>query len=281
MMSSVWQHRWLVIKTIQDRVNRVTFYQIGIYVTIMITLILSALTLHNSLRFTEKNIVFVARQPLFLPILVNTGLVSLYLGVIAAVNVSRERDRRTLEVLLYGPVDEMSFLSGIFIAQIRMFFIAMAFTFIWSHLGIWILNLAFSIEIYLLFLTSFLMSSVVISFGLFTAVWGDKTRTALVFFIMILLLLAGVQIADQVVSNIVISNNPSSNDPILLLRNALASISRVIQWFSPYSQFLQSMDAIADRNLVGLMKNVGVMLLQTFVLIFVSIKLLEHKGARE
>lgn len=280
-MNNVWRQRLLVINSIQDRVNKVTFYQMGIYITITFTLILAALTLHNSLRFTEQNIVFVARQPLFLPILVNTGLVSLYLGVVAAVNVSREKDRRTLEVLMYGPVDEMGFLTGIFIAQLRMFLIAIAFTFIWSHFTIWILNLVLSIELYVLFLTSLLMSSVVISFAIFTAVWGDKTRTALVVFIMTLFLLTGVQIADQVISNIVISSSPSNNDPILLIRNALAIISSVTQWFSPYSQFLQSMDAIADRNIISLFKNVGVMLLQTLVLLLGSIKLLQHKGIRE
>ena len=281
MTRSIWRQRWHVIKTVQDRINKVTFYQFGIYFTIMVALLTSALTLHNSLRFTEINVVFIARQPLFLPVLVNTGLVSIYLGVIATINVSRERDRRTLEVLLYGPVDESGFLLGIFVAQIRMFLVALAFSLIWSNLAIWILNLAFSIELYAVFLTSILMASVVVSFGLFTAVWGDKTRTSLVIFIMILLLLAGVQIADQVVSNIVMSSGPSSNDPILVIRNTLASISRIIQWFSPYAQFLQSMDSIADHSIAGLFKNGGVMIVQTLILLIGSIKLLGHKGARE
>ena len=281
MTRSIWRQRWHVIKTVQDRINKVTFYQFGIYFTIMVALLTSALTLHNSLRFTEINVVFIARQPLFLPVLVNTGLVSIYLGVIATINVSRERDRRTLEVLLYGPVDESGFLLGIFVAQIRMFLVALAFSLRWSNLAIWILNLAFSIELYAVFLTSILMASVVVSFGLFTAVWGDKTRTSLVIFIMILLLLAGVQIADQVVSNIVMSSGPSSNDPILVIRNTLASISRIIQWFSPYAQFLQSMDSIADHSIAGLFKNGGVMIVQTLILLIGSIKLLGHKGARE
>lgn len=275
-----WKPRWHAINIIRDRNSQVTLYQFGIYVTITLALVTSDLALHNMLRFTERNVVFVANQPLFLPILVCTGLVSLYLGVIASVTVSRERDRKTLEVLMYGPVDESTFLLGIFFAQLLIFLIAIAFLFIWSNLVVWVLNLVFSVEVIGVLFASILMTSVIVAFGLFTAVWGDKTRTALVVFVLVLLLLAGVQIADQVVSNIIVSSGPSSNDPILVIRNALAMLTRLTQWISPYAQLIQAMDALVNHSLISYLMNLGIMLIQSSVLLIGGINLLSRKGAR-
>jgi ABC-type transport system involved in multi-copper enzyme maturation permease subunit len=280
MNRAAWKPRWHAINIIRDRNSQVTLHHFGIYVTITIALVTSALALHNTLRFTERNVVFVANQPLFLPILVCTGLVSLYLGVLASISVSRERDRKTLEVLLYGPVDEAAFLIGIFFAQLLIFLVALAFLFIWSNLAVWVLNLGFSLEVIGVLFASILMASVIVAFGIFTAVWGDKTRTALVVFVLVLLLLAGVQIADQVVSNIIVSSSPSSNDPILIIRNALTVLTSLIQWISPYSQLIQAMDAMVNQSPISYLMNLGIMLIQSSILLIGAIKLLSRKGAR-
>lgn len=277
---NAWYQRWNAIKVIRGRYSQVTLEHLGIYVTIAIALVMSTLAIHNTLRFTESNVVFVARQPLFLPIFICTVLVSLYLGAIASVSVSRERDRKTLEALMYGPVDESAFLLGIFLAHVQIFLVALAFLFIWSNLAVWLLNLGISLEVYSVFFVSVVMASAIVAFGLLTAVWGDKTRTALVIFILILLFLTGVQIADQIVSNMVVSSNPTSNDPILIIRNALAIVTRLVQWLSPYAQLIQAMDAVANQSWIGFITNLGVLVIQTFVLLFGSVKLLTIKGAR-
>jgi len=277
---NAWYQRWNAIKVIRGRYSQVTLEHLGIYVTIAIALVMSTLAIHNTLRFTERNVVFVARQPLFLPIFICTVLVSLYLGAIASVSVSRERDRKTLEALMYGPVDESAFLLGIFLAHVQIFLVALAFLFIWSNLAVWLLNLGISLEVYSVFFVSVVMASAIVAFGLLTAVWGDKTRTALVIFILILLFLTGVQIADQIVSNMVVSSNPTSNDPILIIRNALAIVTRLVQWLSPYAQLIQAMDAVANQSWIGFITNLGVLVIQTFVLLFGSVKLLTIKGAR-
>jgi ABC-type transport system involved in multi-copper enzyme maturation permease subunit len=277
---NTWKQRWHAIQVIRERYSKVSLGQLGIYVITTVALATSALTLHNTLRFTERNVVFISNQPLFMPILVCAVLLSLYLGVTASISVSRERDRKTLEVLMYGPVDESSFLLGIFFAQVQIFLIALAFTFIWSNLAVWLLNLGFSFDVFGVFLASIVMTSAIVAFGQLTAVWGDKTRTALIVFILILLFLAGIQVADQIVSAIVISSSPTSNDPILIIRNALATATRIIQWVSPYSQLVQAMDSVSSHSLIGFISNLGVLLAQTLILLYGSIHLLKVKGAR-
>ena len=68
----------------------------------------ASLVLQNTLGYVSRNAVLSTRQPLFLPIAFMVAVVSLYLGLSAALGVARERDRGTLSVLLFGPVDEPS-----------------------------------------------------------------------------------------------------------------------------------------------------------------------------
>jgi ABC-type transport system involved in multi-copper enzyme maturation permease subunit len=275
-----WRYHWHAIMTLADRSSQSTFWGLGIFITITLTLLTSALVLHNSLRFTERNIIYIASQPLFFPIYVNTGLVSLYLAIIAAVAASRERDRGTLEVLFYGPIDEMVFILGLFLAQLQVFLVAILVTVVWLNLVTWLLHLAFSIEIYIILITSIIMAGAVIAFGLLTAVWGGRTRTALMYFLLVLMLLAGLQIADQVISGLVLVTNPTMNDPILVIRNTLVVVSGVIQWVSPYSQLNQTMEAVTLHNLFSYLLHLGVILLQMLVLLLGSIFILRRKGVR-
>lgn len=275
-----WRYHWHAIMNLADRSSQSTFWGLGIFITITLALLTSALVLHNSLRFTERNIIYIASQPLFFPIYVNTGLVSLYLAIIAAVTASRERDRGTLEVLFYGPVDEMVFILGLFLAQLQVFLVAILVTVVWLNLVTWLLHLAFSIEIYIILITSIIMAGAVIAFGLLTAVWGGRTRTALVYFLLVLMLLAGLQIADQVISGLVLVTNPTMNDPILVIRNTLVIVSGIIQWVSPYSQLNQAMEAVTLHNLFSYLLHLGVILLQMLVLLLGSILILRRKGVR-
>jgi ABC-type transport system involved in multi-copper enzyme maturation permease subunit len=214
-------------------------------------------------------------------LLVCTTLVTLYLAITASIAVSRERDRRTLEVLLYGPVDEASFLLGIFFAQIWVYLIALLMVFVWANLVTWLLHLAFSTTVIVMLLASTVMAAAIIAFGLFTAVWGGRTRTALVYFFLVILLLAGLQIGDQVITSIVAAAGESTSNSLLLIRNALATLSQAAQWVSPYSQFSQATEAVASGAVRPFLAHLGLLVVQAGVLLLTSILILQRKGARQ
>jgi ABC-type transport system involved in multi-copper enzyme maturation permease subunit len=272
--------RWHAARILQNRHSQAAFWGLGIFITITAALLASALVLNNSIRFAERNTVLVSMHPLFLPVFIFAGVMSLYLAIVASVASSREYDKGTLEVLLYGPVDETSFLFGIFLAQLKVYLIGIFILFVWANLVTWFLNLAFSVGLYLAGLTSVVMAATVIAFGLFTAVLGGKTRTALVYFILTVLLLGGLQIADQIVTGLVLATTPSRNDPILLIRNLLASSATMVQWISPYSQYSLSLDAITSNSAGAYLRSFAIMLFQMFLLLFGSIALLRRKGVR-
>ncbi len=268
------------VRVLLGRSSQSQFFGPGIYVTVVAGLLIASLVLHNNLRFTERSLIFISLQPLFLPVLIALGLAAIYLAVVASIAVSRERDRRTLEVLLFGPVDEASFLLGSFFAQIVVYLAALLFVLVWSNLVTYVLHMTFSVSLVWMMLTSILMASAVIAFGLLTAVWGGRTRTALVYFFLVVLILVVIQVGDQVVSSIVAANGQSSSDSLLLLRNALVLLTGITQWVSPYSQLTLAMDALASRLAGPYFLHLGVLVLQTVLLLGASILILKRRGGR-
>lgn len=268
------------VQVLQERTSRSTLRSAGIYITLFLGLLASSLVLHNNLNATDTNLVFVSLQPLFLPLLVCVSLIALYLAIVSSITVSRERDRATLEVLVFGPVNEAAFLWGVFLAQLKIYLTGMVVIFVWANLLTWFLHMAFSLRIVAMLLTSTVMAAAVIAFGLLTAVWGGHTRTALVYFFMSVLLLSAVQIGNQILVVVVLANAQSASGSMLLLRNSLEFLSGIFQWISPLTQFTLCMDAIADNAVGAYLLHLGILLIQAGILFAGSIQILRRKGVR-
>lgn len=264
---------------VQTRNSNSILYSSGIYLATFLGLLAATLVLNNNVQATTKNMLFISQQPLFLPLLISVSFLALLLAVMASINVSRERDRGTLEVLVYGPVNEATFLFGVFIGYLKIYLEMLLIILVWANLATWMLHLAFSLKILLMLVSSVLMAAALIAFGILTAVLGGKARTALVFFFIIVLVLGGIQIADQIVT-ILLQASDSASNSMIFLRNVLMMLSSGVQWISPYSQFTLMMDGIADSIWRTYFAHLAILLVQTLVLIIGGIKIFERKGVR-
>ena len=276
-----WRDRWHAANCIQRRASASAFYSWGIYVAMTASLLIAAVSVGNTLKFTEQNVLFVSRQPIFLPILINTIIISIYLAMISTLAVSSERDQGTLETLMQGPVDGFSFILGNFLAQMKVYAALALVAFVWSNLLTWLLHLRYSIEVGIVLVVSLAAAAVVIAFGMFVAMWGGRSRTALIYFTLITLLVVGVQLADQIVTGIVLTQNPSVNDPLITVRNVLGIANGIVRWISPYAQLDLAMTALVDRAYLDFFAHIGVMLGQATVFLLGSVRLLDRKGVRD
>ena len=270
-------YRWHTIQSIQERASQSKLWGLGIFIIMTIAFMISAILLVNSMQFTEINLLKVDDQPLQIPLLVGGILVSLYLSLLSAISVSRELDRGTLETLLYGPVDESTFLIGTFLAHMKVYIFSLAITLIWSNFCIWILNLSFNFEILGLLFASLVMSSELVAFGLFSAIWGGKARNATIYFILVILFLGGIQLADFIVAGLVQLNTSTVSDPMILVRNLLVSGNNIIHWISPFTQAQKAMQAIIAQQYGEYIVNISMMLFETALLIFGAILLLRKR----
>lgn len=183
-------------------------------------------------------------------------------------------------MLFYGPVDEPSYMLGNFFAQIKIFFYTLIAILIWLNLSTWLLNLDFRLDIFGMLGTSIIMCGQLVAFGLLVAAWGGKRRSTLVYFILIILLVGGVQVADLVVSTLVQIRSSTATDPLVVVRNVLSSLSNLIAWISPYSQLNNAFDAILNGAFGSFASTLGLMFVEMVSMLYGSILLLRKKGVR-
>ena len=137
---------------------------------------------------------------------------------------------------------------------------------VWVNLVTWLVHLAFSIPVLILLVSSVATVAAVIAFGLLVAVWGAHSA-ALVYFILVTLVLIGLQLGSEVIGGLVLASNPTQNDPILLIRNVLVLINAVSEWISPYTQLSRLMDDLLNGNVVSYLLHLGVTIAQAVVLL--------------
>lgn len=280
MNNPKFRDRLHAIKVIMDRVSQTRFWGWGIFVTMTVSLAFSSVLLVNYSRFTNTNLISVEKQPLAAPILLCVVLVSLYLSLTISLNVSREYQNNTIEMLFYGPVDEPAYMLGNFLSQIKVFLYALAATLIWLNLSIWVLNLDFRLDMFAMLFASIFMCAQLVAFGLLLAAWGGKRRNTLVYFLLVILLIGGIQAGDLIAATLVQIQSPTATDPLVVVRNVLSGLSGLIAWISPYSQLNNAFQAILENSAGGYFGALGLMLTEMTLMLAGSITLLKNKGVR-
>lgn len=280
MRKRLIDHYWQISRAIVDRISKIRLQSIGFFLSLTVSLLFAAFIMVNAIRFIEVNHILIERQVISPPLLIIALTLSLYLALSVSVTVAREYDKGTLELLLYGPVDELGFLLGNLLAHLNLFFGGLAVALLWSVFNIWMLNLSFSFTILLILIGYILMAVELISLGLLSAVWGGKSRNAVVLLVIILLILGGIQLGDQLISNFVQVSGSVVNDPLLFTRNIFSFLNNIIRWISPYSQVKAANLAVMNNLWGEYALLMGIMLVEAFGLFFLATKLLEKKGAR-
>jgi hypothetical protein len=280
MKSFIFKKYFSPISVIKNRILQKQLWSIGLFIAISVSLVAASLILVNEFQVLELNIIAVKQQILAAPILVMSLIISLFLGISASVNFSREYDKGTLELLFFGPVDEIAYILASFWAQIQLFGMCIIDIFIWSNVIVWLFNLNFDLNVLLILLGCVLMAMEIIAFGILSAVWGGKTRNSLVVYILFLLIIGGVQIGDNIVSSMVTLSSSTITDPLIFLRNVLKTANNILKWVSPYAQLQRSIQALLNGVWFEFGLILALMLFEGGLLLIFSIHLLKVKGVR-
>ena len=109
---------------------RAAIYGLGLYVVMFISLVAAGIVLRNDLSALQATDFVIALNPLKSPLVVYIQVVAIYIAISSAITVARDRDRGTLELLIYGPVDYASYLLGKFLSQITCYAVCVIFGFV-------------------------------------------------------------------------------------------------------------------------------------------------------
>ena len=271
----------LPIHTVKVLVKRDLFSALrgsGLYVVSSVLFLSAAFIVKNYLDSIKKNDVFVSHNPLSSAFSIPMVIVSVYLALVSAASISREKDQGTLEVLFYGPVSYFSYVIGKYINGMLNYLVVVVFFFIY-FLGISNLtNLGFSYRLVEAIFMSLFSVSCVISFGLLISSFTRRIRSSILWLVGILLLFLGIQLSHTILLGM---PETTMSSVLVYFEKSLSMISRyVIGWLSPFSYVTRGMEAVSMGDLKSYGMNIIYCIIYSVVSLSLSMFILEKKGVR-
>lgn len=250
----------------------------GLYVVSSVLFLSVAFIVKNYLDSIKKNDVFISHNPLSSAFFIPMVIVSVYLALVSAASISREKDQGTLEVLFYGPVSYFSYIIGKYINGMLNYLVVVGFFFIY-FLGISNLtNLGFSYRLVEAIFMSIFSVSCVISFGLLISSFTRRIRSSILWLVGIFLLFLGIQLSHTILLGM---PETTMSSVLVYFEKSLSMISKyVIGWLSPFSYVNRGMEAVSlsDLKLYGM--NIIYCIIYSIVLLSLSMFILEKKGIK-
>lgn len=212
------------------------------YAALAIALVAAGWFLATDLERVRANGLLVQGNPFQAPLLVAVVALSIFLAISAVVSVARERERGTLEVLFYGPIDEPAYIAGKFAGQVVGYLLALPVLTVSFLLISLLTGFRFSNLLLVSLVASVVPAAEVVAFGLLLSVVAGRLRSAILLFIGVVVLFLSSAVAYGVVSSIPVES-PAS--PILPLRDALAALDALVDWLSPFAYFDRVLENVA------------------------------------
>lgn len=249
----------------------------GPYVAAAISFFASSLVLKNYLNGVGGNNILIASDPLNFPLYISLVVVSFYLAIIGAVSISNEKDRGTLEVLFYGPVNHAAYLVSKYIADMIIFSFLIGLLIPYFLVVSFLTNLALSLSLLKGFVLSVFSASCVIGFSLMVSSATAKMRSSVIWMVALL----GTFLSIQVANSILVRLNDSAISPLVqYLRTAISVINTGIEWVSPFAPLNKGIQALVLHSNQQYFGSIIFSILYSAVFLIASVVVLRRKGVQ-
>lgn len=227
----------------------------GIYVILTLAFLVAAVVVRSYLDFIAGSGTLVLADPLGSPLLFAVLTITGYLGLVAAAGLAGERERGTLEVLFYGPVDAAAFVIGKLVGY-QCVYVLMAV----ALLGFLLMTaeltgIPLSGRAVLVLVASSLTAGSMIALGLLLGALTARSRVALALTGLVIVFFAAIEVGHRVAGS-----QPADS----LLGSAaglLSTAADLVGWVSPFRYLWRAQDSLA----LGQMIDVLVALIGTVV----------------
>ena len=254
-----------------------TLFGAGFYLTVFATTIVAGFMLQSHLSSVRQVGMLITASPLDVPFFFAVMVCSIYLALASATSIAREKDLQTMEVLFYGPVDNVSFVLGKYIKGLLGFLVVAVFLVFYFALTSGVANLGLAARFWQTFVLSLFLVSCVISFGIIFSALTNGVRSSLLLFLGAIGLLLAIQLSNQFLSGL--SSNVLSQ-PFIILRDGISIVALVVRWISPIAYFFEGLEAVsiasASKYLISLVSSI----IYSLVLLTLSVLILRAKGVR-
>jgi len=233
--------RLAVAGVIARREAASAIYGIGGYLALTVALIAGTWILLVDVRALTIGGLLVLADPFGPSLTIALMIVALYLAVSAAVSTARDREIGTLEVLFWGPVDEISYVLGKVGGLLAAFVAALPLLFAVFFLLSLITGFALTAKMLASLALSIVPAAEIIGFGVLLAVGTSRVRTAVLLLVAVIAGLLGINFAYNLILLVPVADAAS---PVLPLRDTLAALNEVVRWLSPFSYLERVVDGM-------------------------------------
>jgi len=206
-------------------------------------------------------------------------LTSVYLAFSVVVAIARERESGAMELLFYGPVDNVSYVLGKYSAQLTVYCLLIILYLICFFILSNIAGVQIPASFYMMMLLSLVTGAYLISVGVFVSTMSRNVRSATLVFLTLIASTLLIQASQAWLSNIA----PESDyyNPVLLLQQLLGWIQVVLTWLSPFSYLNYGVSEMLRGNMSAFLRVVGLSFVFCITFVFSSIIGLKIRGVRQ
>jgi ABC-type transport system involved in multi-copper enzyme maturation permease subunit len=202
-------------------------------------------------------------------------VLALFFAVSAAVSAARERESGTLEVLFYGPVDEITYCLGKAGGLLLAYLAALPLLLTSLALLAWLSGFVLTPRVLASIVLSVVPVAEIVGFGILLSVGMGRVRSAVLLLVGVVVVLLGIRVAYDIVLLIPISD-PAS--PVLALRDTLAALAAAVRWISPFARLERVVDAAMAGAWQGALFSLAVALTYAILMIGLAALWLRQRG---
>jgi ABC-type transport system involved in multi-copper enzyme maturation permease subunit len=231
--------RWPAAGVIAWREAKAALRGMACYVALTLALIAATWILLVDVRALKAAGLLVLTDPFRPSVGIAMLVLALFFAVSAAVSAARDRESGTLEVLFYGPVDEVTYIvgkaGGLLLAYLAVLPLLLASLALLS----WMSGFALTLPILVSVALSIVPVAQIVGFGILLSIGIGRVRSAVLLLVGVVGVLLGIEAAYGMVQLVPILD-PSS--PVLPLRDALAALDAACRWISPFAYLERVVD---------------------------------------
>jgi ABC-type transport system involved in multi-copper enzyme maturation permease subunit len=240
--------RWQVASVIAWQEAKTAMRGMGCYIALSLALIAATWMLLVDVRALDAAGLLVLADPFRPSVTVAILVLALFFAVSAATSAARDRESGTLEVLFYGPVDEITYVLGKAGGLLLAYLAALPLLLASLALLSWMSGFALTPAIPVSVVLSVVPVAEIVGFAILLSIGIGRVRSAVLLLVGVVALLLAIEVAYRMVLLVPISD-PAS--PVLPLRDTLAALAAVVGWISPFAW----LERVVDGALAGAWRN--------------------------
>lgn len=259
-------------KDFMDTVN-----SLGIYLTMTLSFGLAAIIFYIFASQIKDSVLVMSRPVDFIFMICVVGISFLYFAVNSVTSIAKEKGDKTIEVLFYGPVDEISFIFGKYTARIFTYLFIVVLSILFILISDFFVHLGIPYDFIKLVILSVFLISCIIALGIFLSTLTSSVGGSIVLLVGFFVMLFVIGIISSILGFIPIGMNTT----IDLIRNIVVGILDATKYVSPLEYLGIGWDAISSEDFGKYLLSILYSAAYSLVFLMASVTILIKRGAKQ